>query len=197
MADQGSTRARIVETADRLFYEYGFAPTSFADIAADVGISRGNFYHHFRTKDAILEDVIDLRLTRTSQMLAHWEEEGDSPKHRIEAFIAMLIGNKDKIMEYGCPVGTLCAEMAKLDHDCAARATDIFALFRDWLTSQFRVMGAEEKDAEALAIHALMRSQGIAMLAAAFKDEALLRREVADFENWLSQIGATLEKGKP
>ena len=47
------TRAQIVEAADQLFYERGFEHTSFADIAAQVQISRGNFYYHFRTKDEI------------------------------------------------------------------------------------------------------------------------------------------------
>lgn len=55
-----TTRHQIVEAADRLFYERGFEATSFADIAAVVGLSRGNFYYHFRTKDEILEAVIAL-----------------------------------------------------------------------------------------------------------------------------------------
>lgn len=53
-----STRNLIVEEADALFYESGFEATSFAEIAKAVGISRGNFYHHFKTKDDILDAVI-------------------------------------------------------------------------------------------------------------------------------------------
>ncbi|MFM2281198.1 MAG: hypothetical protein RLZZ444_3429, partial [Pseudomonadota bacterium] len=55
------TRDEIVQVADRLFYEQGFDSTAFADIAEAVGISRGNFYHHFKTKDDILAAVIALR----------------------------------------------------------------------------------------------------------------------------------------
>lgn len=47
------TRARIVAEADRLFYERGYEATSFADVADAVGISRGNFYHHFKSKDTL------------------------------------------------------------------------------------------------------------------------------------------------
>ncbi|HBU98755.1 TetR/AcrR family transcriptional regulator, partial [Thalassospira lucentensis] len=71
-----ATRDRIIETADILFYQQGFEATSFADIALAVGISRGNFYHHFKTKDDILDGVINHRLANTEQMLDRWEIEG-------------------------------------------------------------------------------------------------------------------------
>ncbi len=58
-----ATRERIEEKADALFYEAGFEATSFADIADAVGISRGNFYHHFKSKDDILDAVINRRLS--------------------------------------------------------------------------------------------------------------------------------------
>ena len=64
-----STRDRIVEAADALFYQRGFERTSFADIADSVRLSRGNFYYHFKTKDDILDAVIALRATRTQAML--------------------------------------------------------------------------------------------------------------------------------
>ena len=64
-----STRQRIVEAADELFYRQGYEHTSFADIADSVRISRGNFYHHFKSKDDILDAVIALRLATTRDML--------------------------------------------------------------------------------------------------------------------------------
>lgn len=51
------------------FYESGFEATSFAEIAKAVGISRGNFYHHFKTKDDILDAVIARRTDLACSML--------------------------------------------------------------------------------------------------------------------------------
>ena len=117
-----ATRDQIVGEADRLFYEQGFEHTSFADIAAAVGISRGNFYHHFKTKDEILSAVIDRRLEATRALLAAWESEADdSPAARIRCFIRILIANRAKILRHGCPVGTLTAELAKKVGDGASR----------------------------------------------------------------------------
>jgi TetR/AcrR family transcriptional repressor of nem operon len=179
------TRQQIVEAADRLFYERGFEGTSFADIAAVVGLSRGNFYYHFKTKDEILEAVIAHRLSKTRAMLDAWEVEAKSPTDRILRFIQILIMNQTTIMAYGCPVGTLCNELAKLDHIAKNRAAELFTLFRDWLSRQFTALG-HDAGAEELSMHILMRSQGVAALATAFRDEAFVRREVEDMCQWLA-----------
>jgi AcrR family transcriptional regulator len=178
------TRDQIVEAADGLFYRKGFEHTSFADIAGEVRISRGNFYHHFKSKDEILDAVLVLRLERTERMLEAWRAEGEQPVDRIRSFIRILIMNRAKIVLYGCPVGTLCAELAKLDHPSRETANKLFALFRKWLRQQFRLLG-REKDAEELSMHLLARSQGVAALANALGDEHFIRREVRLMEDWL------------
>ncbi|WP_027259506.1 TetR/AcrR family transcriptional regulator [Leisingera aquimarina] len=181
---QETTKDRIAEAADQLFYERGFEATSFADIAASVGISRGNFYYHFKTKDDILEAVIARRMASTRAMLNEWQAEGSSPEQRIACFIRILIANQAKITLYGCPVGTLVAELGKLDHAVRDKANAIFTLFRDWLCHQFEELGCGE-GADALAIHLLARSQGAATLAQAFGDVEFINREVALMLDWL------------
>lgn len=178
-----TTRERIVAAADEIFYETGYEHSSFADIARRVGISRGNFYYHFKSKDEILDAVIRRRLANTGRMLAEWENDED-PAARIRRFIDMLIANRAKIMLYGCPVGTLCNELAKLDHLARTQAGAIFALFRDWLSREF-VRLDRSADADALAMQLLARSQGVATLASAFRDEDFIRREVAQMHAWL------------
>ncbi|MCZ4072812.1 TetR/AcrR family transcriptional regulator [Agrobacterium sp. 22-221-1] len=182
-----STRELIVEKADSLFYEGGFEATSFAEIAAAVGISRGNFYHHFKTKDAILEAVIVRRMERTRAMLDGWQAEGEGPRECIMSFIHMLIANRVKIIAFGCPIGTLSSELAKLDHVAQHRAAEIFGLFRDWLAGQFRALDAGDR-AETLALHLLAWSQGVAVMATAFRDESFIRSEVAGIKNWLATL---------
>ncbi|MCR9215526.1 MAG: TetR/AcrR family transcriptional regulator [Proteobacteria bacterium] len=179
-----ATREKIVEAADALFYEQGYEHTSFADIAKTVAISRGNFYYHFKSKDEILDAVIDVRLANTQLMLDGWEVEGSSPAERIRNFIYILKTNQDKIKRYGCPVGTLFSELAKLNHSAQEDSRSIFSLFRSWLTQQFTLLGCEE-EADELAMHLLARSQGVATMANAFPDEAFLDQEVAQMCAWL------------
>jgi TetR/AcrR family transcriptional repressor of nem operon len=183
MSDK-TTRDQIVEAADRLFYRQGYEHTSFSDIADAVRISRGNFYYHFKTKDEILDAVIGARLANTRTMLERWEIDGKDPEDRIRSFIHILIANRADIKRYGCPVGTLCGELAKLGHAAQAEANQLFTLFRAWLRRQFSLLG-READADALAMHLLARSQGVATLANAFHDEKFIRQEVKEMCDWL------------
>ena len=82
-----TTRDHIVKAADQLFYQQGFEHTSFADIAGVVQISRGNFYYHFKSKDEILDAVINVRLADRQVMLKQWETDGETPLDRIYSFI--------------------------------------------------------------------------------------------------------------
>jgi len=179
-----TTRDQIIEAADGLFYRNGYEHTSFADIAGVVQISRGNFYYHFKTKDEILDAVIELRLKNTHRMLEQWEENGKTPADRIRNFINILIMNRSKIKKYGCPVGTLCSELAKLDHASQVEANKLFTLFRTWLRGQFIELG-RKADADRLAMHLLARSQGIATLANAFHDEKFIKSAVKQMNDWL------------
>lgn len=190
-----TTRDKIVEAADQVIYQKGFEYMSYADLANAVGISRGNVTFHFQTRDQILEAVIDRRLDRTRRMLNQWERDGEGAADRIKSFINILIMNRGKILLYGCPVGTLCTELAKLEHSALPHANKVFGLFRDWLRRQFLRLG-RAAEADALAMHVLAWSQGVATLASAFHDEQFVRAEVRQLHGWLESLTAN-PQGNP
>ncbi|WP_342116384.1 TetR/AcrR family transcriptional regulator [Pseudoduganella sp. OTU4001] len=186
MSESG-TRERIVEAANDLFYQQGFEQTSFTHIAEAVGITRGNFYYHFKSKDEILDAVISARFSATEAMLERWGQVSGNPEGRLCCFAEILVVNCAKIMGYGCPVGTLSTELATLNHPSRRGADEIFSLFRIWLRRQFELAG-RSGDADDLAMHLLSRSQGIATLAHAFQDEEFIRKEVKTMREWIKGV---------
>ncbi|GII04073.1 TetR/AcrR family transcriptional regulator [Planobispora takensis] len=184
-----TTRDHIVEAADRLFYHQGYEHTSFAAIAEAVRISRGNFYYHFKSKDDILRAVIAARLESRRRMLREWEAEEADPAGRIRRFVEIVVTNRADIQDYGCPVGTLTTELAKLGHPALGEAGEVFTLFRTWLREQFTRLGHRER-ADELAMHVLAFSQGVATLAHAFREEDFIRREVRRMHDWLGAYSA-------
>lgn len=53
------TRHRILEAALKLFAQTGFETSSVAEICAEAGISKGAFYHHFPTKQAVFLALLE------------------------------------------------------------------------------------------------------------------------------------------
>ena len=51
------SRKRIIDAAEKLFAEKGYAATSVQDILDALGISKGGFYHYFDTKMELLTEV--------------------------------------------------------------------------------------------------------------------------------------------
>lgn len=52
-------RNSILETAERLFFEKGYEQTSIQDILDVLSLSKGGFYHHFTSKEAILAEICE------------------------------------------------------------------------------------------------------------------------------------------
>lgn len=185
MSTGQTTRDMIIQEADRLFYQRGFDHTSFADIAGLVNISRGNLYHHFKTKDDILYAVIDFRRQKLLKLLDKWEQDVSSPVERIKQFFSFFSVNREKIRLYGCPLGTLCNEMAKLEHSAKGDVVEIYDVCRLWLSQQFEAMGYSEDVADHQSLHILAQSQGIANIFTAYQDDRFVERELERVYDWL------------
>ncbi len=57
-------REEILDAAERLFSVRGFDETTTGDILAAVGIARGTLYYHFKSKEEILDAMVDRARTR-------------------------------------------------------------------------------------------------------------------------------------
>ena len=53
------TRAKILASAARLFSTHGFNAASVDDICKEAGVSKGAFYHHFESKQALFLALLD------------------------------------------------------------------------------------------------------------------------------------------
>lgn len=61
-----ATRAALLDQATALFAERGYAGTSLEDVASASQVTRGAVYHHFASKQALFEAVLDVQEARVS-----------------------------------------------------------------------------------------------------------------------------------
>lgn len=59
-ADNHENKKReLLAVAEKLFIVKGYEQTSIDDILKESGISKGGFYHYFKSKDEILSESIN------------------------------------------------------------------------------------------------------------------------------------------
>lgn len=185
---ENSVRSAIVKAANELFYQHGYEETSYTQIAKKAHISRGNFYHHFKSKEEILYAIVDYRLEDVSHILKDWSDTIKTPKARIKRYIQILRNESDNAITYGCPMGTLNTQLGKSHKDLQPYARQIFDLFKGFLMKQFIELGYKKKQAEQYTMHILARSQGISVVAHAYNDIKFLKREADTLDQWLDQL---------
>lgn len=82
--EQGiATRARLLEAATALFAEHGYAGTSVDMLLAAAEVSRGAFYHHFASKEAVFEAAVEAVESRVIRALAEQAAVAVSAKHSL------------------------------------------------------------------------------------------------------------------
>ena len=189
MATKGEeNRARIVDAANELFYKHGFANTSFAEIARHAGVPKGNFYFYFPSKNDILAAVIEARIERLRNSLAQWETAFDSPRDRLKRLADMPKNEFPLIMEFGCPMGTLTAELGKQQHELCDDAQQMFTLLLNWAEAQFRLLDKNKPAARTLARQLMVRLQGASVMAQAYQDRNWILDEVEQTKQWLDTV---------
>ena len=186
MGNKGeNNRQLIVEAADQLFYTRGYHQTSFRDISDATGIPRGNFYYYFKTKDDILNAVVETRLQVYGEILEGCEQKSSDPRQRLLCFSNMLSSFEDSIVVNGCPVGTLCSELAKDESGLQKISRAVFSLMRSWLREQFEALNCSNADNKAMDM--LARIQGITVMASAFGDRDFIHRSLSELQVWIDR----------
>ena len=109
-------RARIVEAARRLFNRYGFDNVSIDQLMAEAGLTRGGFYSHFESKEAVFAAATASFLSGQG---ATWREDAgvDPTAGRVEMAKRMVASylSRDHLdqVENQCPLIAYATDVAR------------------------------------------------------------------------------------
>lgn len=89
MAKQGRLEKKIVDAAERLFARDGFATTGMRAIAQAAKVSIGAIYHHFKSKEEILESIIREEIERRQRFLEGLRVQGLPLQEQVQKIVQM------------------------------------------------------------------------------------------------------------
>lgn len=97
LADPSTMRRRALDAAARLFKARGFAAVSMVEIAQAVDLSKPGLYHHWPSKEALLQTIVRLS---GEILLRHLEAvlaTRDDPVERLRAYVVTRL---ETVAEY-------------------------------------------------------------------------------------------------
>lgn len=108
-----SSHARIVEGASRLLRERGLAGVSVADAMNGAGMTHGGFYRHFKTKDDLVVEALQLAFDEFVGPLEASQLAG-AAELAVKEFEALYLSNEHVANPaLGCPLPALAADAGR------------------------------------------------------------------------------------
>ena len=84
-------KQEILRTAESLFCRYGYEATSIQDVLDELKTSKGSFYHHFVSKEALLEEICRIRAKGSRSVIGETIPSGASPLDRLNMLFDEMI----------------------------------------------------------------------------------------------------------
>ncbi len=91
------TRERILAAAEALFAQHGYDATGIAEVCAKAGVTKGGFYHHFPSKQALFLALLHRWLEGVQASLQGGLREGES----VPAAILRMAGILSQVFAAG------------------------------------------------------------------------------------------------
>lgn len=80
-------RGRLLLGAAYLFHKQGYAKTTVRELAQFIGIQSGSLFHHFKTKDDILANVMEQTIIYNNACLQTAISTSNDPEQQLKALI--------------------------------------------------------------------------------------------------------------
>lgn len=203
VAPGAGTRLKLLNAAIALVREQGYASTTVDELCEAAGVTKGAFFHHFKSKDALAVAAA-----------AHWSERTGAlfeaaPYHKHSDPLERVLGYLDfrkallkgEVAQFTCLVGTMVQEAyetspeirAACEASISGHAASIEADIAQAM-KQYRIRGPWS--AVSLALHTQAVLQGAFILAKATGDASVAAESIDHLRRYIELLFSTTHKRK-
>lgn len=194
-----SARERILDAAEQHVYEHGFSSTTLDAILDVANASKGAFFHHFESKEALGEALLARYAERDAALLDEFmsdaEAESDDPGEQVIAFLRAFeeAAGETNTIQPGCLFVSFIYERGPgvpSDDDVIVGSIEYW---RDRIHAKLEMAAADharlrEVDLESLADQVFTIFEGGFVLARATNDWSHLAKQLAHLRTYLELL---------
>lgn len=198
--ERGDARTRLLEAARDLIRQKGFAATSIEDICRAANVTKGAYFHHFKSKEELGVAAANYWSETTGELFRGAPyHQPDDPLERVLAYLDFrkaIIGGD--LARWTCLVGTMAQEVYEQHRSIRDACAD--SIFGHAATLEPDIAAAMEQHgiegnwtAQSLAEHTQAVLQGAFILAKASGDADRARQSIDHLKRYvflLFSVGA-------
>lgn len=198
-ASGSDTRSTIMDAAEELILDRGFAGTTVEAIIDRAGLTKGSFFYHFDTKDdlarAIVRRYAELDAEHLRTNLARAEEESGDPLEQVIHFVRLFEEDMEELTEPypGCLFASYCYQNQLFDEETFGIVEDGLLRWRRLLGEKLRATMEEHEprrpvDADDLADMLLVAFEGGLVVSKTLEEPDTVARQLALYRTFLETL---------
>jgi TetR/AcrR family transcriptional repressor of nem operon len=185
------TKDRLLDTAQDLFLSQGFSATSVDEICRKTRITKGGFFHYFKSKEDLAKAVLGRFCAASHRFM---QEAGCCEKYPdpLERVFASLdcVGHHLRQETKGCLIATFTQEMSgshdRIQEMCAEGLSGWSKMLKDDLELARKKYTPQARlDVQSLADHCVSVVEGAQVLAKATRNPSVIAKNIDHLKQYL------------
>ena len=189
------TKVKLLEAAQKLMLKKGFTATTVDEICADANLTKGSFFHYFRTKEDLGQQVLGHYWSSTQARVQSAPfVEIEDPLARLHGYLDLFVAlAREPRIEKSCLFGNFAQEIAATHPRLRKTCAQGFARWRDQIASELEATKKVHRpsvdfDSGSVADHFIAIYEGSLILAKARNDPRAIERGVEHFRRYLDVL---------
>ncbi len=199
---KSDTRERLLDTAQAMINQQGFAATSVDKIIDSVGLTKGSFFYHFKSKQDLAQALIERFAAQDQEVLhsrlSRAEKLSDDPLQQVLLFIGLVMEvaeELDKDPNPGCLFATYCFEAGLFENATNRVIADSLGDWTKLLVDKFEQAAAKHPprvdiDLKSLADMISVIFEGAFVVARVFPGQNTFAHQLAHYRTYVRLVFA-------
>ena len=190
------TKRKLLEAGVSLMRARGFSATSVDEICASAGVTKGGFFHYFKSKDELAKAALQLFVDGKSI------EYAKAPFHDLVDPLNRIYGRLDYAIESvggrvrttrGCLIGMLAQELSSTNPEMRALCQSAFQRIaqnfeKDLVEAKAKYAPEADFDPQKVAMFYVSFFQGASLIAKSADSNAVLIDNMEQFRSYLQAL---------
>jgi TetR/AcrR family transcriptional repressor of nem operon len=188
-----SAKEKIINSTLDVMEGRGYRSVSVDEIITHAGVSKGSFYHSFKSKEELAMQALEEYERRGTEIISSGSyRQIEDPVIRAIAFVQYIEDRSMDLWEHGCLLGSVALEVAESHPKLLKKIDGLFEDFEHGIAGIFapalRARKVRKISSKELSRHFLAVIEGAIVTAKTHGEPVFLSQGISHFKRYLEMI---------